>query len=92
MKNSVLTAFLCLAGPALFAQFAQLNQQSYPMIVELGRLDNGAQVSFIQDFDRNYNLQIAGAPIVQPRLARIEVYRADDDIQRLNAGYKTVQK
>jgi hypothetical protein len=62
-------------------------------MLELGRLDTGAMVSFIQDLDRKYyNLQIAGAPIFQPRPVRIEVYRADDDIHQLMAGYKTVQK
>ena len=95
MKKSVLTALLCLAGPALFAQYAQ---QDYPLIVELGRLDTGARVSFQRDSvgaNGTYIFTIGGDPALPSILsapARIEVFRADDDIRQLMAEYKTVQK
>jgi hypothetical protein len=83
---------LCLAGSALFAQYAQRDN---PFILDLGRLDTGATVSFQRDLVGKYGISITGGaapPIFQPAPARIEVYRADDDIRKLAAGYKTVDK
>ena len=94
MKTHILISVLCLAGQALLAQYAQ---QNYPMVLELGRLPSGARVSFQRELDRNYYMFTIGigggaSPSILSAPARIEVYRADDDIRQLTAGYKTVQK
>ncbi len=78
---------LCLAGPALFAQQGTR--------VELGRLQTGASVSFVRAAAGEWGIEIAGgeAPrILQTKPANLEVFRAENDIRQLSAGYKTVQK
>jgi hypothetical protein len=78
---------LCLAGSALLAQQGAR--------VDLGRLQTGATVSFARSAAGEWGIEIAGASaprILQLRPARLEVYRTEDDIRRLAAGYKTVQK
>lgn len=63
--------------------------------VELGRLQTGAHVAFIKTSTGTWAMEIAGsaAPrIVQPAPARVEVYRNEQDIRPLAAGYKTVRK
>ena len=95
MKTRILISVLCLAGQALLAQYAQ---QSNPTVLELGRLPSGATVSFIRDhadFNGKYVIAINGGaaqPSILSGPARIEVYRADDDIRRLGSEYQTVQK
>ncbi len=87
MKTSVLTVLLCLTASVLLAQ--QTNR------VELGRLQTGATVSFIRSSEGEWGIEIAGgaAPlIVQPKPARLEVYRTDQDIRQLTAGYSRIQK
>ncbi len=87
MKTPVLTALLCLTASVLLAQ--QTNR------VELGRLQTGATVSFIRSSEGEWGIEIAGgaAPlIVQPKPARLEVYRTDQDIRQLAAGYSRIQK
>jgi hypothetical protein len=76
-----------LSGPAAFGQQSAR--------VELGRLRTGADVSFVRSGTGGWGIDVAGGPaprIVQPKPARIEVYRAGNDIQELAAGYKKVQK
>ena len=63
--------------------------------VELGHLQTGANVSFTRSASGEWGIEIAGGPaprILQPKPARIEVYRADNDIQQLTAGYQKVRK
>ena len=65
--------------------------------VDLGRLQTGATVSFARSAAGEWGIEIAGAgagapQIRQPKPARLEVFRADDDIRQLAAGYKTVRK
>ncbi len=63
--------------------------------VRLGRLQTGATVSFVRGAGGTWGIEIAGgtAPrIVQPKPARLEVYRADGDMRDLAAGYGTVQR
>lgn len=77
---------LCLAGPVLFAQPADH--------VELGRLQTGATVSFVRAAGSEWGIEIAGgaAPLIQqPQPARLEIYRTEEDIRELAAGYKTVE-
>jgi hypothetical protein len=62
--------------------------------VDLGRLQTGATVSFVREANGEWGVEIAGGAgphIAQPQPARLEVFRAEDDIRPLAAGYKTVQ-
>jgi hypothetical protein len=76
---------LCLAASSSFAQDAR---------IELGRLQTGATVAFTRSTANEWGIEIAGsrAPrIMQPQPARLEVFRAEDDIRQLAAGYKMIQ-
>jgi hypothetical protein len=78
---------LCLAGSASFAQESDR--------VDLGRLQTGATVSFVRAAGGEWGIEIAGAaaPLIQQsKPARLEVFRAEDDVRQLAAGYQTVQK
>ena len=63
--------------------------------VDLGRLQTGSTVSFLSEKGGEWGIEISGG--VAPRLtqmkpAQIEVFRAEDDIRELAAGYKTIQQ
>ncbi|MFZ0430624.1 MAG: hypothetical protein WAO20_21090 [Acidobacteriota bacterium] len=63
--------------------------------MELGRLPTGAAVSFLRAPAGEWGIEIAGgaAPrILQPNPARLEVFRSEEDIGELTAGYGTVRK
>jgi len=78
---------LLMGASALFAQSAGR--------LDLGRLQSGATVSFTRSTDGNWGIEISGgaAPrIRQPKPAKLEVYRTDDDIRQFATGYKTVRK
>src|ERR1019366_7045019 len=63
--------------------------------ISLGRLQTGAAITFTRTASAGWGIEIAGglAPrIAQPKPAAIEVYRADDDIRELSAGYKTLRR
>jgi hypothetical protein len=78
---------LCLAESAALAQQGDR--------MDLGRLQTGATVSFVRAAEGEWGLEIAGAAtprILQPKPAKIEFYRSDNDILQLAAGYKTVEK
>ena len=82
----VLTLLWPLAPPA----FGQRDGR-----VELGHLQTGANVLFTRSASGEWGMEIAGGPaprILQPKPARIEVYRADNDIQQLTAGYQKIRK
>jgi hypothetical protein len=87
MLHKYLLFALSLAGTALFAQQGAR--------IDLGRMQTGATVSFTRSTAGEWGLQIAGgaAPrIVQSKPAKLEVFRTEEDIRQLEAGYKTVQK
>ena len=78
---------LCLAAPALFGQ--------PDTRVDLGRLQTGATVSFVRAAAGEWGLEIiqgAAPRITQPKPARLEVFRAEDDIRQLAAGYKRIRQ
>ena len=87
MKQHLLTAWLCLTGAALLAQEnARL---------DLGQLQTGATVSFIRDAGGEWGMEIVGGTgprIQQPKPARLEIFRSEQEIRQLAVGYKTVQK
>ena len=63
--------------------------------IDLGRLQTGAQVSFTRSASGQWGMAIDGGPaprIVQPQPAKVEIYRDDNDIRELAAGYATVRK
>jgi hypothetical protein len=63
--------------------------------VDLGRLQTGATVSFARSSAEGWGIEIAGAAapqIRQPKPVKLEVYRADDNVRQLAAGYRTVRK
>jgi hypothetical protein len=81
-----------LLGPALAAcsLFAQQSAR-----VELGKLSTGATVSFARSTTDGWGMEIAGGPaprILQPRPARLEIFRTEADIREVAAGYKAVRK
>lgn len=63
--------------------------------VELGHLQTGAAVTFVRSPTGEWGIEISGgtAPrISQSQPARLEVFRAENDIRLLAAGYKTIRK
>jgi hypothetical protein len=63
--------------------------------VDLGRLQTGATVSFVRATGGEWGIEIAGAAaprILQPKPARLEVFRTEENLRKFAAGYKTVQQ
>ena len=78
---------LFLAGSSLLAQ-------PVPRVM-LGHLQTGATVNFVRSAAGGWGLEVTGgaAPTIsQQKPARLEVFRAEDDIRQFAAGYKTIQK
>jgi hypothetical protein len=78
---------LCLAGSVALAQPSDR--------VDLGYLQTGATISFVRGAGGEWGIEIAGtaAPrLSQPKPAQLEVFRAEEDVRQLAAGYKTVEK
>jgi hypothetical protein len=63
--------------------------------VELGYLQTGARVTFVRSPAGEWGIEIsggAGFTISQSQPATLEIFRKEDDIHQLAAGYKTVRK
>ena len=63
--------------------------------IELGRLANGAAVTFVRSDAGGWGIEISGgaAPrLTQPEPAQIEVFRGQTNVSDLAAGYQSVQK
>ena len=63
--------------------------------VNLGKLQTDAVISFIRNMDGEWGLEIAGnaAPLLtQKKPAQIEVYQGEDTIDKLSAGYITIEQ
>ena len=83
---AAITGLIATATPTALAQSGK---------TILGKLSSGAEVAFIQGDTGTWGIEIAGGPaprVQQAKPAAIELYRADDDIQQLAAGYNAVQK
>ena len=86
---------------AVFGSFAWLltasvtfGQQAVDR-VELGRLPNGAAVTFIRPGSGDWGIEISGgtAPaMAQAKPAQIEVYRSEENVSDLADGYQSVRK
>ncbi len=77
---------LCLTASPLFGEQGAR--------IDLGHLQTGATVSFARSAESEWGIEIAGGPaprIAQPNPVRLEVFRAEDDVRQLAAGYKMVQ-
>ncbi len=64
-------------------------------LVELGKLQSGATVSFVRTTDGNWGIEItdgATPKLLQQKPAQIEVYKGKENLLQLAAGYKSVKK
>jgi hypothetical protein len=72
------------------------NSFAQPIVrLDLGRLETGATVSFVRSAPGDWGIEIKGAAvprISQPKPARLEISRTDEDIRQLASGYKAVKK
>jgi hypothetical protein len=78
---------LCMTVSASFAQQADK--------VELGRLQNGATVSFVRSAGDGWGIDISGGNtlrFMQPKPAKLEIFNTESDIRQLASGYKSVEK
>ena len=58
--------------------------------VELGKLQNGTTVSFVQNKDSNWGIKISGgaAPqLIQNKPVQIEIFQSKENIKKLSSGY-----
>jgi hypothetical protein len=63
--------------------------------VDLGRLQTGATVSFINTLDNEWGIEISGGGalgLIQLKPAQFEIFRAENDIIKLTSGYKTIER
>ena len=63
--------------------------------IELGRLANGAAVTFVRGDSGDWGIEIsggAGLQMRQPKPAQIEVYRDAENVSQVAAGYQSVKK
>jgi hypothetical protein len=63
--------------------------------IELGQLTNTVTVAFVRDGSGAWGIDIAGGGgphLFQPKPARLEVWRADNDVRQHADGYKSVRK
>jgi hypothetical protein len=89
MNRAILTwtIGLSLQAAMLFAQEADR--------VDVGRVGTGATVWFVRDGGGEWGIEIGGAAAPlnrQPKPARLEVFRTENDIRQLAAGYRTIEK
>lgn len=77
---------LCFIGSAIYAQQNK---------VVLGTLKTGSTVAFVRSGENTWGIEISGGPvsaIIQAKPARIEVYKAKDDIVKLESGYRKIRQ
>jgi len=73
-----------------FAAFAQQGDR-----VDLGRLETGETVLFVRTAGGEWGIEISGGTsprLTQQKPAHIEIFRTEEDIRELAAGYKTVRQ
>ena len=87
MKSANRSFAFLLAASALIAQPAAR--------LELGRLQNGATVTFLRAAEGDWGMEIAGAAaprVAQSKPAQLEIFRTEADIRQLAAPYQSVRK
>ena len=63
--------------------------------VKLGKFQTDAVVSFVRSADGEWGLEIAGGAtplLAQPEPVQIEVFQTEDTIDKISAGYKTLEQ
>ena len=63
--------------------------------ISLGNLQSGSNVSFTRDTIGTWGIEITGNTIpvlINPRPAQIEIFKSEEDINQINAGYLSVKK
>ena len=97
--NRAAAAIRFAAGALIWALIASAQQKpaAAPTAgrIDVGRLANGAVVTFVRAGSGDWGLEIAArdsARMMQPKPAQIEVYRGADKVSQLAAGYQSVQK
>ena len=95
IRYAAFGAFLCLIiAPLPRAQQKKAGAGAGDRI-ELGRLANGADVVFVRPGEGDWGIEISGVAVprmAQPKPAQIEVYRSDENVKDLAAGYQSVQE
>jgi len=108
MKNLLVSLCICcLQGALCYPQGAEmrvdLSQPGKKVVpspaagnrIDLGRLANGADVTFVRAGTGDWGIEINGAStqrISQPKPAQIEIYRSDDSVRDLAVGYQQARK
>lgn len=86
-----------LAGMLLNAQGPSAQRRPAALAdgrIELGRLANGAAVTFLRASSGEWGIELSGGGpgMTQPKPAQIEVYRGGENVSQLAAGYQSVRK
>jgi hypothetical protein len=77
---------LCFIGSALYAQQNK---------VVLGTLQTGSTVAFVRSGENTWGIEISGGPvsgITQAKPARIEVFKTEDAVLKLESGYRKIRQ
>jgi hypothetical protein len=95
IQYAPLGALMCLLiAPLAPAEQKQAGTTAANRIV-LGRLANGAAVTFVRASSGDWGIEISGAAaprMTQQKPAQIEVYRGGENVSQLAAGYQSVEK
>ena len=95
IRYAMIGAMMCLSiAPAVPAQQKPAGAAAANRIA-LGRLANGAAVTFVRAGNGDWGIEISGAgfpKLTQQKPAQIEVYRSEENVRQLAAGYQSVQK
>jgi hypothetical protein len=76
------------------AQYGRAEAGSAGRVV-LGHLANGATITFVRTESGGWGIEISGdavSHLAQQKPAQVELYRAENDVRNLAAGYQTVQR
>ncbi len=94
IKYAAISAFMCLLiAPLTQAQLKHFRTRPGSRVV-LGRLASGADVASVRAGTGDWGIEIssAGAPrMTQPMPAQIGVYRGEQNVSQLAAGYQSVK-
>ena len=63
--------------------------------IELGSMQNGVNVSFMRDTTGSWGIKISGGTfplLLQQNPAQIELFKGEDNVNNLSAGYQSVKK
>ncbi len=83
-----------LGGILLYAQGPSAQAGAVAGRIELGRLANGAAVTFLRASSGDWGRELSGGGprLTQPKPVQIEVYRGGENASQLSAGYHSAWK